>query len=190
MGSVPAPPALEVLRLTFGAARALQAVALVAVVGLASNFMSETVAAGYEAPAALVGTLVVACLAAIYIAISYVLYWDSLLPLLVSAAADGLCLVAVVVAACVVGRPVSYLSCPALPDAGNTANFITSLFRNLSRRVLYQWVDADKAACLEFKAVWGLSICLCVLYLVLAVASACLWRRVKADARPAPKDVE
>lgn len=114
-----------------------------------------------------------------------------MLPLLISTGADGLCLVAVIVVACVVGKPVSYLSCPALPDKGNTANFIRSLFLNLGRRDYFEWADPDKASCLELKAVWGLSICLCILYFISAVASACLWKRIEGDAgRPAPKDVE
>lgn len=55
-----------------------------------------------------------ACLATVYTVITYILYWDSLLPLLISTAADVVCLVAIVVVACVVDKPVSYLSCPAL----------------------------------------------------------------------------
>ncbi|PHH93386.1 hypothetical protein CDD83_3699 [Cordyceps sp. RAO-2017] len=184
------PPALGALGLTFTAMRALQAVALITIIGLTSNFISEMVTANYVAPSALVGTLVVACMAAVYTVITYILYWDSLLPLLVSTAADGLCLIAVIVVACVLGKPVSYLSCPALPDAGNTANFIGSLFLNLSRNNLYEWVDPDKAACLEIKAIWGLSICLCILFFFSAVASACLWKRIKGSPPPARKDVE
>ncbi|KAF4505496.1 hypothetical protein G6O67_007440 [Ophiocordyceps sinensis] len=187
MGS---PPALGALGSTFTAMRAMQAVALIAIIGLTSNFISEMVVANYVAPSALVGTLIVACMAAVYTIITYILYWDSLLPLLISTGADSLCLVAVIVVACVVGRPVSYLSCPSLPDSGNTANFISSLFRNLSRQVWYEWVDPDKAACFELKAIWGLSICLCVLYFVSAVASACLWKRIKGGSRPPPKDIE
>lgn len=114
-----------------------------------------------------------------------------MLPLLISTGADGLCLIATIVVACVVGKPVSYLSCPALSDNGNTANFIHSLFLNLARKDYYEWVDADKATCFEVKAIWGLSISLCVLYFMSAVTSACLWKRIKGGAnRPPPKDFE
>ncbi|UNI23326.1 hypothetical protein JDV02_009155 [Purpureocillium takamizusanense] len=189
-----APPALGALGLTFTAMRGMQAIALITIIGLTSNFISEMVAASYEAPSALVGTLVVSCLAAVYTVITYILYWDSMLPLLISTGADGLCLVAVIVVACVVGKPVSYLSCPALPDKGNTANFIHSLFLNLARKDYFEWVDPDKASCFEIKAVWGLSICLCILYFVSAVTSACLWKRIKggsaASRAEPPKDFE
>lgn len=114
-----------------------------------------------------------------------------MLPLLISTAADGTCLVATIVVACVVGRPVSYLSCSALADGGNTANFIHSLFMNLSRKNYFEWVDADKATCFEVKAVWGLSIGLCVLYFMSSITSACLWKRIKggSDRPPPPKDL-
>ncbi|GAB0137218.1 hypothetical protein EsDP_00005494 [Epichloe bromicola] len=187
-----APPALGALGMTFTAMRALQAVALITIIGLSANFISEMVAASYVPPSALVGTLVVACITAVYTVITYILYWDSMLPLLVSTAADGLCLVATIVVACAVGRPVSYLSCPALPDDGNTANFIHSLFMNLARRNYFEWIDPDKATCFEIKAIWGLSISLCVFYFMSAVTSACLWKRLRGDGsvRPAPKHLE
>ncbi|PFH62803.1 hypothetical protein XA68_11815 [Ophiocordyceps unilateralis] len=184
------PPGLGALGLTFTAMRGMQAVALIAIIGLTSNFISEMVTAGYVAPSALVGTLVVACFAAVYTIITYILYWDSLLPLLISTAADGLCLIGVIAVACVVGKPVSYLSCPKLPDSGNMATFIDSLFRNLSREHVYEWVNPDKTACFEIKAVWGLSICLCILYFMSAVASICLWKRLKGSPPPAGKDME
>ncbi|GAO19011.1 uncharacterized protein UV8b_01158 [Ustilaginoidea virens] len=187
---MPAPPALGALGVTFTVMRALQAVALVTIIGLTSNFISEMVNASYVPPSPLVGTLVVACITVVYTVITYILYWDSLLPLLVSTAADGLCLIATIVVACVVGRPVSYLSCPALPDGGSTANFIHSLFMNLGRQNYFEWVDPDKATCFEIKAVWGLSICLCVLYSMSAITSACLWKRIKGGGRPPRKDLE
>lgn len=54
-----APPALGALGMTFTAMRALQAVALITIIGLTSNFISEMVTASYVPPSALVGTLVV-----------------------------------------------------------------------------------------------------------------------------------
>lgn len=54
-----APPALGALGLTFTAMRGMQAVSLITIIGLTSNFISEMVVAGYETPSALVGTLVV-----------------------------------------------------------------------------------------------------------------------------------
>ncbi|PHH73686.1 hypothetical protein CDD82_5325 [Ophiocordyceps australis] len=170
------------LGVMFSVMRILQTIVLITMIGLTSNFISEMVAASYQTPSALIGTLVIACMVAVYTIMTYMLYWDCLLPLLVSTAADGLCLVAVIVVAVAVGKPVSYLTCTALAERGNTANFIASLFRNLSRSNTYEWIDADQASCLEMKAVWGLSICLCVLFLFSGVTSMCLWRRIKGSA--------
>lgn len=113
-----------------------------------------------------------------------------MLPLLVATGADSLILIALIVVACVLGKPVSYLSCPAFPSDGNTANFIHSLFLNVKhvRGNVFQWVDADKSSCYEIKALWGFSIALCVLFAFSAIASGCLWKRTKGAAPP--KDIE
>ncbi|KAI9899091.1 hypothetical protein N3K66_005552 [Trichothecium roseum] len=191
---MPSPPAHGALGLTFTAMRAMQAVSLIAIIGLSGNFVSETVNAGYVAPSPLVGTLVVACLASLYIAISYILYWDHMLPMLVAAGADLGILVAVVVVAVLVGKPVSYLACDAYPKEGNTANFIDSVYRNVrySDGRVFRWVDPDRAACYEMKSLWGLSVALCVLFAFSCVASLALWRRIKTLSAPpaAPKDLE
>lgn len=113
-----------------------------------------------------------------------------MLPLLVATSADTVLLVAVIVVACVVGKPVSYLSCPDFPSDGNTANFVNSLFHNVyhSRSNTFMWVDADKASCYEIKAIWGFSIALCVLFAFSAATSAFLWKRIKGAAGPPTKD--
>lgn len=116
-----------------------------------------------------------------------------MLPLLIATAADSLILVACIVVACSVGKPVSYLSCPKFPNNGNTANFINSLFHNVyhSNSQAFMWVDADKSSCYEIKAVWGFSIALCVLFAFSAVTALCLWKRTKGGASAAPaKDIE
>lgn len=59
---MPAPPALGALGMTFTVMRAMQGVALIAIIGLTSNFISEMVSANYVPPSALVGTLVVVSL--------------------------------------------------------------------------------------------------------------------------------
>jgi hypothetical protein len=45
--------------MTYSAMRAMQAVCLITIVGLSGNFVSETINAGYHAPAPLVGALVI-----------------------------------------------------------------------------------------------------------------------------------
>ncbi|KAF5534930.1 membrane-associating domain-containing protein [Fusarium phyllophilum] len=185
-------PALGALGHTWTAMRAMEFISLITIIGLTANFIGEMVNADYAAPSALIGTLVVACISTLYIAISYILYWDGMLPLLLSTGADIVLLVACIVVACTVGKPVSYLSCPKFPSDGNTANFINSLFHNVyhSRGNTFAWVDPDKASCYQIKSIWGLSIALCVLFAFSAITSGCLWKRTKGASRPAPKDIE
>jgi hypothetical protein len=54
-----AHPALGALGYTYSAMRVMQGISLLTIIGLAANFISEAVNAGYHAPSALVGTLVV-----------------------------------------------------------------------------------------------------------------------------------
>lgn len=139
-----------------------------------------------------------AVIAALYVAISYILYWDSMLPLLIATAADVALLVAVIVVAVVVGKPLSYLTCGDLPSNtdGSLPSFIASVGENILSTTdkdgtvrYYVWVGAARQTCYVIKAVWGLSIALCILFAVSAVTAICLWRRLKMGPRP-DKDVE
>ncbi|KAK5992609.1 hypothetical protein PT974_06023 [Cladobotryum mycophilum] len=181
MGS---PPAFGALGATFTMMRIFQAVSLITIIGLTSNFVAELVSESYSAPSALVGTLIVACLTMVYIAITYILYWDHMLPLLIATAADGLCFIASTVVACVVGKPVSYLSCEKFPSKGNTATFIYSLFVNVKKVTAneYEWVDPSKTSCYELKAVWGFSIATSIMFFMSAITCICLWKRIKGNA--------
>ncbi|KAM3506880.1 hypothetical protein MY11210_007367 [Beauveria gryllotalpidicola] len=158
-----APPALGALGLTFTVMRAMQFIGLVIIIGLSASFVADIVVSSYAVPPALIGTLAVACLAEVYVIISYILYWDSLLPLLIATAADFLCLIAGIVVACIVGKPVSYLDCNAFPDKGNTAVFLSSLFANVKRLEgnTFEWVAPSKPSCLQLKSIWGMSVALC-----------------------------
>ena len=189
---MPAAPKLGALGATFTVMRALQLIALIAIIGLSANFVSEMVAAKTNPYAVLIGTLVVACIAAIYVVLTYILYYDSLLPLLVATGCDTALLIAVIVVACTVGKPLSYLSCEALGAVGNAGSFLGSVGANVGFKdapAYFSWVGADQRTCYEIKAVWGLSIALCVLFAFSAVTSVCLWRRLKTVGAP-PKDLE
>ncbi|KAJ0158198.1 hypothetical protein CTA2_12092 [Colletotrichum tanaceti] len=193
MGSA---PRLGALGHTFTAMRAMQFASLVAVIGMVSNFISEINAADATSPQILVGTLVIACVATLYIVITYILYYDNMLPLLLATGADSALLVAVIIVACLLGKPLSYLECTALPPrSGSTAHFMASVTANINTgsagALSYLiWVGADQRTCYAIKAVWGLSIALCVLFAFSAITSVCLWRRVKLAPAAASKDIE
>lgn len=130
---------------------------------------------------------------------NYILYYDGLLPLLISGIMDASLMIAVVVVAALLGKPLSMLECPSL-SASSTLTTTTSTYVVTSRGVeyrdvltkdlsFYTFATIDQPHCYETKAVWGLSIALCVLFAFSAVVSICLWRRVKSSAASF-KDVE
>lgn len=103
----------------------------------------------------------------LYCAITVILYFDSILPLLISTGIDSLFLIALVVVSVVVGKPLSYLNCKFLDETSNASSsaydFTSALGNSLNKdgKVNYrQWIGTSKSTCLEMKSIWGLSIAL------------------------------
>ncbi|KAI9815592.1 MAG: hypothetical protein M1832_005453 [Thelocarpon impressellum] len=173
---------------TFTVVRALQIVSLIAIIGMTANFIAEMVSSNRAPPNVLVGTLSVTCIAVLYCAITYILYLDAILPFLINLGTDAMCLIAVVVVAVTVGKPLSYMNCMTIGKAtGNVDSaydFAAGMGKNLNRDSgkvnYYGWAGANKATCLEMKSIWGLSIALCILFTFSMMCSLCLWRRSKA----------
>jgi len=190
-----AGPDYGALGATFKSVRVLQAVCLITIIGMTANFISMMVTSDQAAPSVLIGTLSITCIAVLYCAITFILFLDDALPLLISTAIDGLLLIAVIVVAVTVGEPLSYINCQAIgtaDDMSNAYDFTMSLGQSLNQnggQIDYAtWAGTTKPICLEMKSVWGLSIALCVLFAFSAISSVCLWRR-KLALTP-KKDVE
>ena len=89
-------------------------------------------------------------------------------------ALDAGLLLAFIVVAAVLGRPVSFLRCAvvasadAAADARSASIFAQSLAASPDHATgmlgLSQWARSSKANCYETKATWGLCIALCILY--------------------------
>ncbi|EXJ83625.1 hypothetical protein A1O1_07248 [Capronia coronata CBS 617.96] len=178
-----------VLGATFKATRALEVASMVAIIGITANFISEMVSAGATPPPVLVAILSIVCIAVLYCAITVILYFDSILPFLISTGIDSLFLIALIVVSVVVGKPLSYLNCQVLDEVSNATSsaydFTSALGNSLNKdgAVNYsQWIGTSKATCLEMKSIWGLSIALCVLFTFSAVSTVCLWKRTKQPA--------
>lgn len=83
---------------------------------------------------------------------------------------DSLLLIAFIVVAVTVGKPLSFLNCYVIGkaskevDAQSAYAFTTSVANNLntfgSNLNLGNWAGATKANCFQTKTVWGLSIAL------------------------------
>merc|ERR1711939_1071535 len=160
-----------------------------AIIRMTSNFIDQMVKLDQKPPSVLIGTLSVTVITVLYVLISYVLYWDSMLPFLISPALDSTILIAVIVVAVTVGKPLSYLDCAALSNSGgSTSSFLASVGENMSKVNYWVWAGASKTTCFELKSIWGLSIALCILFAFSSVVSICLWRKLKVVG-PA-KDIE
>ena len=80
---------------------------------------------------------------------------------------DGLLLIALVVVAVVIGKPLSYLNCQVIGSTSAfdsaydyTAALGSGLDKSGTSVVYTDWIAATKTTCLEMKAIWGLSIAL------------------------------
>ena len=107
------------------------------------------------------------CIAALYCAITVILYLDGILPFLISTGIDACFLVTLVVVSIVVGKPLSYLNCTFLGETSNATSsaydFTSALGNSLNKSGVVKytdWIGTSKATCLEMKSIWGLSIAL------------------------------
>lgn len=104
----------------------------------------------------------------LYCLITTILFIDNILPFLACAVLDLLVLIALIVVAIVVGKPLSYLQCTSLASlsykdatAYAFSSHLSSYLARMSGTIDYQsWIGASRAICLETKAIWGLSIAL------------------------------
>ncbi|MCJ1403135.1 hypothetical protein MMC11_006358 [Xylographa trunciseda] len=189
-----AGPDYGALGATLKSVRILQSLSLIAVIGMTANFISMIVSNSQTPPSVLVGTLSVTCIAVIYCVITFILFLDNILPFLITTLIDSLLLIALIVVAVTIGKPLSYLNCQAIgsaDDMGSAYDFTMSLGDSINQnggQIDYgTWVGMTKPTCLETKSIWGLSIALCVLFAFSSICSICLWRRKPAAA---PNDVE
>jgi len=183
---------------TYTAMRAMQFASLITVIGLVSYFINEITTASRAPPSELVGTLTVAVTAVIYVVITYILYYDTMLPLLLTAILDGLLLIASIVVASLLGKPLSSLNCAPIPVADRddltrfwaTATYPIPNAVVLTKTLPYTtFVAVDGTTCYQIKAVWGFSIALCVLFAFSSLVCVGLWHRINQQASNR-KDIE
>lgn len=108
------------------------------------------------------------CIAVLYCVITVILFLDNILPHLVSTGIDGLFLIALVVVAVIIGRPVSYLNCHDLSHSLGVSSSATAFTSALASGIsttggpinFTDFIGTSKATCYEVKSIWGLSIAL------------------------------
>ncbi|KAL9052286.1 MAG: hypothetical protein Q9162_005488 [Coniocarpon cinnabarinum] len=176
--------------------RAFQLLAFIIIVGITANFVSEIVDSGYPVCREIVGTLTVTCLTAFYVLISIAFFYaNANLGLLIMTVFDFLWLIAFIVIAVVLGKPLSYLQCKLIDSADKATNaanafaFTESVSNNIGKQGNYvSWVGATKANCYESKAIWGISIGLCILFACSVMMLPVLWMKSKRAAKMGKPD--
>ncbi|KAF2792827.1 hypothetical protein K505DRAFT_408416 [Melanomma pulvis-pyrius CBS 109.77] len=184
---------------TFLLVRVLQVISMVIIIGITSNFVSLIVSSGVEAPKEFVGTLSVTCIATLYVAVSIAFYWSQAnIGLLVMSGVDSLLLIAFIVVAVTLGKPLSFLNCYVIGKTSAEVNaesayaFTMSVTQNLntmgSNLPLGNWAGATRTNCFQSKTIWGLSIGLCILFTTsCALLPTLFYKNKKANT---PKSVE
>jgi hypothetical protein len=195
---VPSYNAMPISKL-FLLVRILQSIAMIIIIGITSSFIGNIVSMGIEPPKEFVGTISVVCIATLYIMVSIAFYWsEANLGLLVMSGVDSLLLIAFIVVAVTVGKPVSYLNCyvigksSAEVDAAYAYAFTNSVKNNLNQMgdklSLSHWAGVTRSNCFQAKTVWGMSIALCILFTTSSILLPTLW--YKNNKKAAPKAVE
>jgi hypothetical protein len=66
-----------------------------------------------------------------------------------------------------------------------------SVGANMRNLDYYIWAGASSTTCFEMKAIWGLSIALCILFSFSSICMGCLWKMQRdIKAAEGPKDFE
>jgi hypothetical protein len=111
------------------------------------------------------------CIATLYIMVSVGYYWSHAnLGLLVMTGVDSLLLLAFIVCAVTLGKPMSFLNCYVIGksskeiDAQYAYAFVTAAAQNLntsgSGLDLRHWAGVTRTNCFQAKTVWGMAIAL------------------------------
>ncbi|KAJ5481124.1 hypothetical protein N7539_007018 [Penicillium diatomitis] len=161
-------PRYGALGATFQLARLFQTCSLIAIIGMTANFIASIVNNNATPPDVLIGTISVTSIAVIYCIITGILYFDDILPFLPCAILDLGLLIALIVVAVIMGKPLSYLQCSGLSSLGFQdatvyafASRLSNVVASFSGKIDFaSWIGASKTICLETKAIWGLSIAL------------------------------
>nr|POE62960.1 putative amidase pb8b6.03 [Quercus suber] len=135
------------------------------------------------------------CLAALYCLITIPFFYSHAnTGLIIMAGIDVALLLAFVIVSVVLGRSLNFLDCVAIGDRTSAANaqsaFILSesLTSDIGRSggisALSDWARTTHTNCLETKAIWGLTIVLCILLTCSALLLPTLWYKCRKVATP------
>ncbi|OKL58614.1 hypothetical protein UA08_06174 [Talaromyces atroroseus] len=168
--------------------RAAEIITLVAIIGLVGQFISDMDGSSVNPPSVLVGILSLVCLAALYLVILVILFWDFPhkifyhWPILI----DSAILAGFVAVAVVSGRPLAYLRCSSIGgSSGSASSFISSLASKVDKgagEVIYSdFIAASRQVCNEMKAIWGLVIADCIFFALTVIIGIFLFFMTRSE---------
>jgi hypothetical protein len=189
---------------TFVLVRVLSLISMIAIVGMTSNFVAQIVASHISPPREIVATLSIVrtlpiqvtpwtlqltppktSLATLYSLLTLPLFYaHANLSLLIMSITDALLLLAFCIISIILGRDLSFLSCPAIPTGSSTrsaAAFAQALAADRPVN-LGNWAAGDRVTCFEMKAIWGLGMALSVLFAVSTFVLPVVWVKARRAA--------
>nr|OQO24454.1 hypothetical protein B0A51_08563 [Rachicladosporium sp. CCFEE 5018] len=181
---------------TFMLVRILSLIAMVTIIGLTANFVSQIVSTNIEPPKEIVGTLSVTSLAALYTLLSLPFFCaQGSLTLLVLTAIDALLLLAFTIISVLLGRPLSYMNCMAIGSASEAASaqnayeFTTALMGNVRAGAtgIGGLAGTTRVNCFETKAIWGCCVGCAVLFATSCIVLPVLWWKARRAGRASEK---
>ncbi|KAI3394596.1 hypothetical protein diail_2519 [Diaporthe ilicicola] len=165
---------------TFVGSRLLSGIALLAILGLVASFTSTINKASLAPPTQLTGALIVSAAALLWVLLSFTAYDDTHIPYLATAIVDTAFLIPFVVVVIILGGQLSKTECSTLPaQSGNESTSTlqlnpadTSGNGSLSFNA---FVASGQMTCYKLQGTWGLTIALCILFTLSALAAAFLF---------------
>lgn len=159
---------------TFVGARVLSGIALVAIIGLVVTFTSQINKASLTPPTQLTGAIIVSAAALLWVLLSFTAYEDSHIPYMATAIVDAVFLIPFVVVVIVLGGQLSKTECSTLPESGNGTTLQLDPADSGGNGTLsyVALIATDQMTCYKLQGTWGLSIALCILFLLSALAAA------------------
>lgn len=157
---------------TFVGARVLSGIALLAIIGLVATFTSQINKASLAPPVQLTGAIIVSAAALLWVLLSFTAYDDTHIPYMATAIVDTLFLIPFVVVVIILGGQLSKTECSTLPEQSGTLRLDPSDTAGNGTLSFTTFVASDRMTCYKLQGTWGLSIALCILFLLSALAAA------------------
>lgn len=157
---------------TFVGARVLSGIALLAIIGLVATFTSQINKASLAPPVQLTGAIIVSAAALLWVLLSFTAYDDTHIPYMATAIVDTLFLIPFVVVVIILGRQLSKTDCSTLPEQSGTLQLDPADTAGNGTLSFITFAASDRMTCYKLQGTWGLSIALCILFLLSALAAA------------------